>query len=241
MCFRKAVLVIHGFIGGTYDNEYLVNYLQYQRGLDVYAFTLPGHEKAFVSGVKYHAWIKESENQIEHLIKKYKKIYVIGHSMGGVIASHLATKYPQVKKLILVAPAFEYISHQQNLKDIPNISKIIQRDDNQTAYEIILSKILLVPLPTVIQFTKLIKHYKATIKEVCVPTLIIHGDIDEVVPLKSSDYAYDNIKTTKKYKTILTNVRHAVFRSERQEEISNYVYKFIKGGFSLTRKYKSIL
>lgn len=239
MCFKKAVLVIHGFVGGTYDNEHLVNYLEYQSGLDVYSFTLPGHYKPLIAGVKYQEWIKESENQVEHLIKKYNTVYVVGHSMGGVIASHLATKYPQIKKLVLVAPGFEYISFDQNKKDIPNMNKIMDKKDNKTAYEVILSKLLLVPVTTVIEFIKLIKKYKPSIKQVTIPTLILHGDIDEVIPLKASEYAYNNIASKKKYLTILTNVRHAVFRCERNEEINNYVYKFLKGGFIWKRSYKS--
>ena len=40
-----------------------------------------------------------SEMQIEKIIKHgYKEIYVIGHSMGGVIAAYLASKYKEVKK-----------------------------------------------------------------------------------------------------------------------------------------------
>ena len=37
------------------------------------------------------------------------EIYVLGHSMGGAVASELAKLYPQViSKLVLWAPAFNY-------------------------------------------------------------------------------------------------------------------------------------
>ena len=42
--YRKAVLIVHGFTGSLYDNEYLMNYLEYDREFDVYAKTLPGHD-----------------------------------------------------------------------------------------------------------------------------------------------------------------------------------------------------
>ena len=38
MCFRRAILIIHGFAGGTYDQEYLANYLELERkfiGIDL--------------------------------------------------------------------------------------------------------------------------------------------------------------------------------------------------------------
>ncbi len=88
--FRKAVLIIHGFAGGTYDQERLANYLERHAKLDVYSFTLPGHEKRTFKTAKYQEWIKASEEMIDSLIKDgYRSIYLIGHSMGGVIATFL--------------------------------------------------------------------------------------------------------------------------------------------------------
>ena len=109
MFFKKAVLVIHGFAGGVYDEEKLINYLQLNKSFDVFSYTLPGHEKN-LSKVNYEDWMDKSIEQVEWLIQNnYKTIYVIGHSMGGVIASFLATKYKQIKKIVLAAPAFEYL------------------------------------------------------------------------------------------------------------------------------------
>ena len=95
--------IIHGFAGGTYDLEDLANYLELSSFFDVYQFTLPGHEKN-LSKVKYEDWIKASEEKVEMLINRgYKNIYLIGHSMGGVIATYLATKYRNVKNKLLLA------------------------------------------------------------------------------------------------------------------------------------------
>ena len=45
--FRKAILVIHGFAGGVYDEEYLTHRLELISNYDVYTFTLPGHDGDF--------------------------------------------------------------------------------------------------------------------------------------------------------------------------------------------------
>ena len=50
--FRKAVLIIHGYAGGTYDLENLSNYLERRCSLDVYSFTLPGHTKLSLKTTK---------------------------------------------------------------------------------------------------------------------------------------------------------------------------------------------
>ena len=70
MCFRrKAILMIHGFVGGNYDYGNFQNELEYIRNFDVFTFTLPGHEKTIVKDVKYNEWHDESTKQIELLIK----------------------------------------------------------------------------------------------------------------------------------------------------------------------------
>ena len=50
MKLRKAVLIIHGFAGGTYDEERLAFYLT-MHNYDVFTFTLPGHDKIFFNKV----------------------------------------------------------------------------------------------------------------------------------------------------------------------------------------------
>ena len=109
MLKKKAILLIHGFAGGAYDYGDLPNDLELINNYKVFTYTLPGHNKSIINNVTKEDWIKKSEYQIEKIINHgYKDIYVIGHSMGGVIASYLASRYKEVKKLVLAAPAFQY-------------------------------------------------------------------------------------------------------------------------------------
>ena len=99
MLRKKAILLIHGFAGGAYDYGNLPNDLEFVNNYKVFTYTLPGHDKAIINKVTKDDWIKMSEMQIEKIIKHgYKEIYVIGYSMGGVIAAYLASKYKEVKK-----------------------------------------------------------------------------------------------------------------------------------------------
>ncbi len=116
---RKAVLLIHGFTGNLYDNEYLMNYLEYEPSLDIYAKTLPGHDRDRFSDCKYNEWVNFVSSEIDNLKKNgYRTIYVIGHSMGGILASITASKYKEVKKLVLVNAAFDYFNFKQNKIDL---------------------------------------------------------------------------------------------------------------------------
>lgn len=232
MCFRKkAILMIHGFVGGPYDFGNLHNELQTHKKFDVFTFTLPAHEKFVVSDVKYKEWIDESTRQIEFLIDNgYKEIYLIGHSMGGVIASHLASNYPQVKKLVLAAPAFRYFYFKDGKVDIKslnetikNFSTIIKGENTEQ----IISTILKTPISTTIEFTKLVSHCQNTVHNITCPTLTIHGIDDVIVPTEGTEYVYNNIKSKTNILVNFKNLNHYCFTSKKSQEVKRIIKKFL--------------
>jgi len=191
MIFRKAILIIHGFAGGTYDQEYLANELELENHFDVYTFTSPGHDNSH-SKIKMEDWIEKAELQTERLIKNgYKNIYLIGHSMGGVIATHIASKYKEVKKLVLAAPAFHFLS---------------------------------------------VKNDNLNIFESTIPTLIIEGTRDTLVPMSSANYVYKHLQSKQKILLKVEGINHDIFRSNRTEELTRYIIKFLKNKIKYSKE-----
>ena len=224
---HKAILIIHGFAGGVYDEEYLINYLEFKRNFDVFSFTLPGHD---VKNRKYSTedrWIKKSEKELKMLLDHgYKEIYVIGHSMGGVIATYLAKKYSEVKKLVLVAPAFTSLGSKDQggvfgaLFKIPDLIKAY-------SYQELLTRVNKLPLSSEKEFMNLITHHKHDIDEIRVPILFIHGSADQVVPVKSSITLYNKVKNKKKKLIIIDGYYHDVFKGRKVERICKEIKKFL--------------
>ena len=111
-------LCIHGFTGAPYEVEPLVGYLQERTDWVFSVPTLPGHgELSSLKGIHYQQWIDHAEAELDKLIETCDEVYVIGFSMGGLIASYLAANYP-VKKLILLSAAAYYINPRQLAADI---------------------------------------------------------------------------------------------------------------------------
>lgn len=226
--FRKAILIIHGFGGGTYDEEYLANNLELKRNFDVFTFTLPGHDGIFKSNMKEEDWINKTDEMINFLINNnYKTIYVIGHSMGGVLASRLASKYKEVKKLVLLAAAFRYLEFKEDNIDI--IKSIKKTPDLIKDYkEEFISRIIKMPPNAIKEFMKTIKDNELTLKNINIPTLIIQGTEDNLVPPETIEYIYNEIPTIKKQKLLIENVNHDIFRSEKKKLITEEIIKFLK-------------
>ena len=227
--FNSAVLIIHGFAGGTYDEEAIANYLELNRFLDVFQFTLPGHKKN-LSNVGYTEWIDYSEEKLKWLIDMgYNKIYLIGHSLGGVIATYLATKYKEVKKLVLAAPAFQYLDIIEGEVHIKNSIKLAPQIVKTYGGSELISRFLKLNINSTREFAKLIKEYYSYPKKLKCPLLILHGNKDDVVPISSSQYVYDNAKSKIKKMVLIDGVTHDLFRSEKDEEVFKVVKSFIKG------------
>ena len=226
---RIAILIIHGFAGGIYDQEDLANSLELISKFDVYSFTLPGHDKYILNNITKEDWMKAAENKVELLIKNgYKKICVVGHSMGGVIATSLAFKYKEIKKIVLAAPAFEYIFSDKSLNGFKNsIKQGVSVLKRFTGIKEILSRILRVPKKTVKEFRSLIDNHQEEIKKIDIPILIIHGTNDDIVPYRSSIKIFDKIPSSKKKLLLVKGLSHRVFRDIKQEEIIYETIEFL--------------
>ena len=231
--FRKktAILFIHGFVGGNYDFDNFPNEIQINKKFDVFTYTLPAHEKTTVKNVKYEEWINESTNQINFLLENnYKKIYIIGHSMGGVIATHLASIYPQIKKLVLVAPAFRYFYFKDGKINIKNISETLKNMPDlfkQMGSDKVIERISKTPITTVFEFTKLVNEYQNDTEKITCPTLIIHGNEDIVVPKESTDYVHKTIKSNTNILINMKKINHDCFKCERNKELRNIITNFL--------------
>lgn len=224
MRFRKAVLIIHGFTGNLYDNEYLMNYLELDSKYDVYAKTLPGHNKGRFSKAKVDDWKDFVDGEIKELINNgYRKIYVIGHSMGGVLAAYVGSKYKEIKKIVFVNAAFDYMN-LNNKKDFEG--------KNTPKYSYLLEKALRTSPFMLLEFKKMVEEGKDYLDNITCPALILRSTNDEIVPYNTGDLVYEKIKTpnNKKWITNIIDASHAVLRSEKKEITSEYIRKFLRGG-----------
>ena len=240
MLKKKAILLIHGFAGGAYDYGDLPNDLELINNYKVFTYTLPGHNKSIINNVTKEDWIKKSEYQIEKIINHgYKDIYVIGHSMGGVIASYLASRYKEVKKLVLAAPAFQYFKFENNKIDILESIKVVPNLFKDYDKSEVISRIFKVPVSTIREFTSLVKEHHDDIKNINCPTLIIHGTKDEIVPNSSTTYVYDNIKSSSVMLVEFKNLTHDLFINDRYDDIKNLIINYFKSRpKNIKNKYK---
>lgn len=222
----KAVLFIHGLSAKKEDNQYFLDKMNEYSNIDIYSFTLPGHENDKLERVKYQDWIEKSESELNKLLKKYSKVTVVAHSMGTIIAVNLAARYEEIEKLVLISPAFIFGNFEQNKKDLRKILNREVDEDLGTGFEGALTKFLNVPKLVIFEYYKMARKNENNIEKIKCPVLIMHGLEDNVIPIKSSEFVYNKLKT-KKDLILVENVRHQVFKSKKKDVITKYIYRFI--------------
>ncbi len=112
-------------------------------------------------------------------------VILIGSSLGGLTSAHLGQQYQQVQRLVLLAPAFGFLFHW------------LPRLGNEEVQRWQLEKYLMVyhygegrSLPLSYGFVTDATQYQEELLQRPIPTLILHGRKDEVIPIEASrDFA----------------------------------------------------
>lgn len=102
----EAVLMLHGLTGNPSELVTLGKALA-DAGYAVYAPRHPGHGTSRSDLMKSDAsdWVRNSLDAYLDLKADYQTIHVLGHSMGGLLATTVAMVF-DAPKLMLLAPAF---------------------------------------------------------------------------------------------------------------------------------------
>ena len=108
-------------------------------------------------------------------------VTLIGSSLGGLTAAWLGEKYPQIERLVLLAPAFDFLSHYLARLG-PEAVQNWQESGFLSVYHYAEKR----SLPLSYQFILDSENYSDHSLRRSIPTLILHGKQDEVIPLTAS-------------------------------------------------------
>lgn len=223
-------LCIHGFTGNPSEVEPLVNHLRRYTNWHIAVPTLPGHgESLDLKGVSYNQWIEHAEKELRKLLETCDTVYVVGFSMGGLIASYLAVHYP-ISKLILLSAAAYYVNPKQLAVDIVEMMKdsFKGRLKENELFIRYTRKIKETPVAATLQFRKLVASIKPLLERVTIPTLIAQGESDGVVPPRSAQYLYEKIAAPNKELIFLKESKHLICHCNEREKLFQAIVDFLR-------------
>lgn len=108
-------------------------------------------------------------------------VTLIGSSLGGLTAAHLAQQNLQVQRIVLLAPAFNFLNHW-----LSSLGEETVRNWQQEEYLQVYHYGEGRSLPLSYNFLIDAAQYQESQLLRSIPTLILHGQHDEVIPITAS-------------------------------------------------------
>lgn len=220
-------LIIHGFAGNVGEIEPLKSYLT-GKGYIVSTPMLKGHTGKLndLWGVTYKDWIASAEEGLTELLKATGKVIVIGFSMGGLIAAHLAIKYKPVAMITMSTPIY----HWDLKRVLINLCSDIKNKHSKNIKRYIRGSSI--PLRALLNFKCLLIKTKPLFKGIKCPIFVVQGMMDDTVQHRSAEYIYNNVCAPSKEKKYYENSSHLICLGDDKEElfedIENFILKELK-------------
>jgi len=99
-----GVLCLHGFTGSPYEMRYLGAALA-RTGVTVRGPLLPGHGTSIsdLERTRWEDWAAAVEREVDTMGRKCQRVAVVGQSLGGLLALHLAARRPALAAVVALA------------------------------------------------------------------------------------------------------------------------------------------
>lgn len=205
---KPVIIAIHGF--GKRRTDQLIPLKDYFENKDYEVLCPILFHNENMEDSNPNEWLKRAEDCVDEQLALGKEIILVGFSMGGVIATYLAATR-RIKRLILIAPAFTYIT----LNNVTNtVTKKFKSDVPVTEDGYI-------PLPSsfTATFRNIVDEHKDDIAQVTCPILIFHGMEDELIPYSSSRKIVKKIKHSQHRLVLLNDADHHLLDNEISQKI----------------------
>lgn len=206
-----AVLACHGFTGSPFSMAPLARDLA-AAGVRAVVPRLPGHGTTWqqMATTGWPHWCAEVERALGDLRADGSRVVVVGLSMGGALALHLAIERPDdVAALVLVNPAVLLTDPLLALLPVlarlrpsmPGVGSDTANGVDEHAYDH-------VPLTALASSLAGYARVRARLHEVVAPLVVLRSAVDHVVPAASSAAVLAGVSSTSVREVVLERSFH---------------------------------
>lgn len=250
---RVGVLLIHGFTGSPAEMAVLAEALA-ARGYSVEAPLLAGHgaDQETLAATSWRAWVASAEAALRELQGRCDAVALVGFSMGGAIALHLAAR-EQVAGIVTIATpvtldnpllpllpvARLVLPYWYPLRRIdltsPGVMERLRTyapdlriDPTDRAQVAELKRSFRISLRAVYQLTRLLRATRAVLPRVTVPALLLQGTDDEQIPARSIDLLDRELGSPHKEIVRFARQGHMLPTGPVRDEVAARVVAFVE-------------
>ncbi|MFP4375521.1 MAG: alpha/beta hydrolase [Spirochaetales bacterium] len=228
-----AVLVVHGWTGWPGRLRSVASALG-AAGFTVHVPRLPGHGTQITDMRRTGArdWLRRALDAYLDLRAAHETVYVVGTSMGGIIATILAAHY-EVPRIALLAPAL--LTRNPFVPLAPVLQWVVPRikgdwkaenEINPLAVEIGRAYAGYTYLSTVAQFYKMQRWGRKALRKLSSETLVIVSEKDGSVPARVVDYIEATAHPRRFLPIVLKESNHQLADHVEKETVSQAVVEW---------------
>lgn len=242
---QANILVVHGL--GEHSGRYsaLANDFK-NAGFSVFSFDLRGHGKSDGRRghiMNFHEYLYDTDNFKQMLLKRSSKpLFILGHSMGGLIAFNFAIKNPtNITGLVTSGPLFKISAKVPEWKKklgvflsnrIPSLSMSNGLNPNHLSHaQKVVHAYIKDPLVhtkvTARWFTEITGAMEETFKiaaRLNMPVLMLHGGNDLLTDPKGSEDVFSLLTVRDKTLKLYDGYYHEIYNEiERQRPVNDTI------------------
>lgn len=176
-----ACLLLHGLGGGKYQWRDTQERLE-AAGIHTSLISLTGHDSdnKHLARAKYTGWLDQAQQELLRLREEYRRVAVVGFSMGALIGLDLAGESVPDALVLVNTPIYFW-----NVKRIAQNIRYDLKTHNFRDLRRYVNGEQKIPLRTYWQFYRLLRYTRRRVQHVACPVMILQSKDDEAVQLRS--------------------------------------------------------
>ncbi len=230
---RTGCLLIHGFTGTPKEMRWLGEYLN-QKSFSVIAPRIAGHATYLndIERSRWQDWVSSVEDAFYLIRPQVDQLFVIGLSMGGILAS-ICSSYLKFEGLVTISTPYEIPQKDWRLKFIKPLAYLMPRVKKGPGdwHNIDAAKDHVdypsQPTKSIIELLSLFDELHLALPKLNLPSLHIHSSLDKDVPFSHLQQIYDNNGSKEKSTFEVNKSGHVVIREPDRFIVFERIFEFI--------------